>query len=119
MLKWQFSVFSAVLTVFAPSCLVQTMGHLDVIPFIAKGFNIYFPMLLIILSIFTLFRLGSRLQTCFGFQTFLLDDEMTTELIKQGKSYARLGKCVVCFLFGSSHRGSESTGTVPGWLKGI
>ncbi|KAA0192597.1 LMBR1 domain-containing protein 2-B [Fasciolopsis buskii] len=37
------------------------MGHLDVIPFIASGFNIYFPILVVLLCGLTLVRFGDRI----------------------------------------------------------
>ncbi|CAL8102546.1 unnamed protein product [Calicophoron daubneyi] len=36
------------------------MGHLDVIPFIARGFNVYFPILVLLLCLLTYFRFGDR-----------------------------------------------------------
>ncbi len=42
------------------------MGHLDVVGVIAGGFNVYFPMTVVILCLFTLLRLGSRLLACLG-----------------------------------------------------
>jgi hypothetical protein len=37
------------------------MGHMDVISFISDGFNIYFPMLIILLCLATFFNLGVNL----------------------------------------------------------
>ena len=42
---------------------------------------------------------------CCGFQAFLLDDEVTAELIKQGKNYARLGMATVCVCVGGGGGG--------------
>ncbi|KAF6778543.1 hypothetical protein AHF37_01774 [Paragonimus kellicotti] len=42
------------------SSYTQFMGHLDMIPFIANGFNIYFPILVLLLCLLTYFRFGSR-----------------------------------------------------------
>lgn len=47
------------------------MGHLDVIPFISRGFNIYFPMLVLFLCLATYFRLGNRLFYSIGLIQFL------------------------------------------------
>ncbi|KAI5719725.1 hypothetical protein M8J76_013893 [Diaphorina citri] len=54
----------------------QVMGHMDVISFISDGFNIYFPMLIV----------GSKLLSIVGFHQFLTDDEVTTDLIDEGKT---------------------------------
>ncbi len=67
------------------------MGHMDVISFIANGFNIYFPILIVLLCIATYFRLGTRLLHCIGFQQFIGDDEMTQELIDEGRGLVRRG----------------------------
>ncbi|GFR62686.1 LMBR1 domain-containing protein 2 [Elysia marginata] len=63
----------------------QIMGHMDVIAIIANGFNIYFPILIVLLCICTYFSLGSRLLSAVGFQQFIGDDDMTQELIDEGR----------------------------------
>ena len=74
------------------------MGHLDVLSFIANGFNIYFPILIVVLCIANYFHLVTRILHCFGFQQFISDDEMTTDLEKEGKQLVNRGmfKTVVC-----------------------
>ena len=67
------------------------MGHMDVISFIANGFNIYFPMLILILCIATYLRLGSRILTFFGFQQFMGDSDVTQELVDEGKELVKRG----------------------------
>lgn len=63
------------------------MGHLDVIPFIASGFNIYFPILILALCLATYFHLGSRCLHFAGFQQFIEgDDEMTQDFIDDGRN---------------------------------
>ena len=46
----------------------RVMGHMDVISIIQDGFNIYFPILLIVLTLATYFSLGSRLVATNGFR---------------------------------------------------
>ena len=36
------------------------MGHMDVISFISDGFNIYFPILILLLCLATYFHVGSH-----------------------------------------------------------
>ncbi|KAH9280530.1 LMBR1 domain-containing protein 2 -like protein [Echinococcus granulosus] len=48
------------------TAFTKFMGHLDVVPFIANGFNIYFPIIVVLLCLVTFFSLGSRLLTCLG-----------------------------------------------------
>merc|ERR1712083_70995 len=49
----------------------RVMGHMDVVSIVSDAFNIYFPILLLILTLATYFSLGSRLLTFLGFQQFL------------------------------------------------
>lgn len=67
------------------------MGHMDVIPFISRGFNLYFPILILLLCIATYFRLGGRVLHWFGFQQFIGDDDMTQELVDEGRELIKRG----------------------------
>uniref|UniRef100_V9KIQ8 LMBR1 domain-containing protein 2 n=1 Tax=Callorhinchus milii TaxID=7868 RepID=V9KIQ8_CALMI len=61
------------------------MGSMRVISFIADGFYIYYPMLILILCIASYFSLGTRCLNLLGFQQFMEDNEMTSDLIDEGK----------------------------------
>ncbi|XP_026290812.1 LMBR1 domain-containing protein 2 homolog isoform X2 [Frankliniella occidentalis] len=63
----------------------QVMGHMDVIAIISDGFNIYFPMLMLAFCLATYFSLGSRALSMLGFQQFVGDDELTGELVDEGR----------------------------------
>ncbi|KAK6188702.1 hypothetical protein SNE40_004829 [Patella caerulea] len=67
----------------------QIMGHMDVISIISDGFNIYFPILIVLLCICTYFSLGSRCLSFLGFQQFIGDDDMTQELMDEGKELVK------------------------------
>ena len=69
------------------------MGHMDVISFISNGFNIYFPMLVLLLCVCTYFKLGSRVLHFLGFQQFIGDDDLTQELVDEGKELIKRGQC--------------------------
>lgn len=73
------------------------MGHMDVLGIIAEGFNIYFPMLVVLLCAATYLSLGSRLLSMCGFQQFVGDDELTTDLVDEGKEIVKRGK--VCCVY--------------------
>ncbi|XP_050699310.1 LMBR1 domain-containing protein 2 homolog [Eriocheir sinensis] len=64
----------------------QIMGHMDVIRIVSDGFNIYFPMMIVALCLATYYSLGSRLLSALGFQQFMSDDDLTTDLIEEGKT---------------------------------
>lgn len=65
---------------------------MDVIPIISDGFNVYFPMMIVALCLATYYNLGSRLLSALGFQQFIGDDELTTDLIEEGRTIASRGK---------------------------
>lgn len=69
----------------------QFMGHMDVISFISDGFNIYFPIAIVLLCILTWFSVGQRLLNLFGFQQFIGDADMTQELIDEGAQLVTRG----------------------------
>ncbi|XP_020806194.1 LMBR1 domain-containing protein 2 homolog [Drosophila serrata] len=63
------------------------MGHMDVIGIIANGFNIYFPMCMLIICLATWFRVGSRVLnslSALGFEQFLENERIATELVQEG-----------------------------------
>lgn len=63
----------------------QVMGHMDVIGIISHGFNIYFPMAILLFCFATYFSLGSRFLSLLGFHQFVGDEEMTTDLVEEGR----------------------------------
>jgi hypothetical protein len=65
---------------------------MDVISFISDGFNIYFPMLIILLCLATFFNLGGRILHFFGFEHFFGDAEVTQDLIEDGKNLVKREK---------------------------
>jgi len=62
-----------------------------VIGFISDGFNIYFPIAIVLLCAFTLFNIGARILNVVGIQQFMVDDEITQELVDEGKELVRRG----------------------------
>ena len=68
------------------------MGHMDVISFIANGFNIYFPIAIILFCIATYFNIAARFLHCLGFQQFVGDDDITQELVDEGRELLKRGK---------------------------
>lgn len=63
----------------------QIMGHMDVLGIIANGFNIYFPMVMLAFCAATWFSLGSRILNALGFQQFMANDEIASELVQEGR----------------------------------
>lgn len=70
----------------------QIMGHMDVIGIISHGFNIYFPMAILVFCLATYFSLGSRFLSMLGFHQFVGDEEMTTDLVEEGRELIKREK---------------------------
>ncbi|XP_036383933.1 G-protein coupled receptor-associated protein LMBRD2a isoform X2 [Megalops cyprinoides] len=68
------------------------MGSMRVLSFIADGFYIYYPMLIVLLCIATYFSFGTRCLNLLGFQQFMGDNDMTSDLIDEGKELIRREK---------------------------
>ncbi|XP_043199835.1 LMBR1 domain-containing protein 2 homolog [Amphibalanus amphitrite] len=67
----------------------KIMGHMDVLAILSEGFNIYFPMCVLAFCLATWFSLGARLLSFLGFQQFLDQDEITTDLTDEGRELVR------------------------------
>lgn len=68
------------------------MGHMDVIAIISDGFNVYFPMAILAFCLATYFSVGSRLLSMLGFHQFVGDDEITTDLVDEGRELIKREK---------------------------
>ncbi|XP_063310045.1 G-protein coupled receptor-associated protein LMBRD2 isoform X2 [Pelobates fuscus] len=75
-----------------PTAYTSIMGSLRVLPLIADVFYIYYPMLVVILCIATYFSLGTRCLNLLGFQQFIGDNDMTSDLTDEGKELIRREK---------------------------
>lgn len=90
-LRWVCSLFRFFLGSIGN--LLQVMGHMDVIGIISHGFNIYFPMAILLFCFATYFSLGSRFLSMLGFHQFVGDEEMTTDLVEEGRELVTRGMC--------------------------
>ncbi|KAJ9587598.1 hypothetical protein L9F63_018980, partial [Diploptera punctata] len=70
----------------------QVMGHMDVISIVSDGFNVYFPMAMLAFCLATYFSIGSRLLSVLGFQQFVGDDEVTADLVEEGRELIKREK---------------------------
>ncbi|KAL3068090.1 hypothetical protein niasHT_038080 [Heterodera trifolii] len=82
----------------------RLMGHLDIIPLIAKGIDIYLPIVIVILCLATWFRLGTRFLHNLGIDQFLEEDEMTREMVQSGKALISLERSRVNRIFERKER---------------
>jgi hypothetical protein len=75
------------------------MGHMDVISIVSDGFNVYFPMAMLAFCVATYFSVGSRLLSLLGFQQFVGDDEVTADLVEEGRELIKRGYNFMSALF--------------------
>jgi len=75
-----------------PTSYTRVMGHMDVVSIVQDYFNIYFPILLLVLTLATYFSIGSRLLSILGFQQFLEQEELTGELVEEGRELVKREK---------------------------
>lgn len=68
------------------------MGSMTLLSFISHGFYIYYPMLILFLCFATYFNLGSRCLNVLGFHQYITDDEITSDLVDEGKEIIRREK---------------------------
>jgi len=68
------------------------MGHMDVISFISDGFNIYLPIIMCLFCLATFLQFGSRILHFMGIEQFIQDDDLTSELIKEGRELVKREK---------------------------
>ncbi|KAF7638447.1 hypothetical protein Mgra_00002124 [Meloidogyne graminicola] len=66
------------------------MGHLEIIPWLAEGINIYLPIVIVLLCFANWFRLGTHFLHYLGIDQFLEDDVMTTEMVNSGRALVSL-----------------------------
>uniref|UniRef100_H3DED4 LMBR1 domain containing 2 n=1 Tax=Tetraodon nigroviridis TaxID=99883 RepID=H3DED4_TETNG len=66
------------------------MGSMRVLSFISDGFYIYYPMLVLLLCFATIYSLGSRCLNLLGFHQYITDDELTSDLVDEGRVLTRI-----------------------------
>lgn len=74
---------------------------MDVVSIISDGFNVYFPMMIVALCLATYYHLGSRFLSALGFQQFIGDDDLTTDMIEEGKTISSRGNTWRIFFLSS------------------
>ncbi|XP_041644364.1 G-protein coupled receptor-associated protein LMBRD2B-like [Cheilinus undulatus] len=65
------------------------MGSMRLLSFISDGFYIYYPMLILLLCFATFYSLGSRCLNLLGFHQYITDDDLTSDLVDEGKELIR------------------------------
>lgn len=65
------------------------MGSMHLLSFISDGFYIYYPMLILLLCFATFYSLGSRCLNLLGFHQYITDDDLTSDLVDEGRELIR------------------------------
>ncbi|XP_077378900.1 G-protein coupled receptor-associated protein LMBRD2B-like [Festucalex cinctus] len=65
------------------------MGSMHLLSFISNGFYIYYPVLVLLLCFSTLYNLGSRCLNLLGIQQYVADDDLSSDLVDEGKELVR------------------------------
>ncbi|XP_061674304.1 G-protein coupled receptor-associated protein LMBRD2B-like isoform X2 [Syngnathoides biaculeatus] len=65
------------------------MGSMHLLSFIANGFYIYYPVLVLLLCFATLYNLGSRCLNVLGIHQYVADDDLSSDLVDEGKELVR------------------------------
>ncbi|CAJ0945847.1 unnamed protein product, partial [Mesorhabditis belari] len=68
----------------------KLMGHLDLLPVVAKGINIYLPMAIIVFCALTYYKLGTRLLHAMGIDQYVADDHLSMDLVSAGRALVNL-----------------------------
>lgn len=68
------------------------MGHLDLLSFVVKGLNVYYPMIVLLVCICTFFSLGKRCLHFVGIEQFLTQDDFSADYVREGKEIVKREK---------------------------
>eukprot|EP01132_Coremiostelium_polycephalum_P005889 gene5889-7333_t len=77
--------FNFIQFIHAQTTFSKVMGTMDVAPFLGTYFYIYFPLLIIIVCLATLFNLYSRIMNCLNINRFRFDQDFNHDQIDEGK----------------------------------
>lgn len=61
------------------------MGHLDLIPIVNGGLNIFLPLCMSAICLAIYFDFGTKILHNFGYEQFIENDEMTSDLVQTGR----------------------------------
>lgn len=65
------------------------MGHLDLIPLVNNGLNVFLPFCISAICLAIYFNFGTHLLHKLGFEQFIEDDEMTIDWVQTGRELVK------------------------------
>lgn len=71
------------------TAFTSIMGHMDVIPIVSQGFNVYLPIVMCVFCLATFLEVGTRVLHFMGIEQFILEDELTADLIRDGQELVK------------------------------
>lgn len=66
------------------TAFTSIMGHMDVIPIVSQGLNVYLPIVMCVFCLATFLDVGTRVLHFMGIEQFIVEDELTADLIRDG-----------------------------------
>ncbi|KJE88755.1 hypothetical protein CAOG_00345 [Capsaspora owczarzaki ATCC 30864] len=76
-------------TISQETAFTQIMGHMDVVGFIQDGFNVYFPIFIVLIAVLAWFHACGRFLSCIGMSRFLDNDDLANDAIVEGRELIR------------------------------
>ncbi len=70
---------------------MQATGNTDLIPWLTNYFYIYYPIVILLVCVLTIFSVGTRLASRLGYQKFIGEDEFSADFIEEGKTLMKRG----------------------------
>ena len=74
------------------TAFTSIMGHMDVIPIVSQGLNVYLPLVMCVLCLATFLEVGTRVLHFMGIEQFIMEDELTADLIRDGQELVKREK---------------------------
>lgn len=74
------------------TAFTSIMGHMDVIPIVSRGFNVYLPIVMCVFCVATFLEVGTRFLHFMGIEQFIMEDELTADLIRDGQELVKREK---------------------------
>ena len=74
------------------TAFTSIMGHMDVIPIVSQGFNVYLPIVMCVFCLATFLDVGTRVLHFMGIEQFIVEDDLTADLIRDGQELVKREK---------------------------
>lgn len=84
-LCWNFTMMAQLYNQQGDPAFVSVLGKMDMVPVLGKQFNIFYPILLFVFVVATLFNLFSRIAKKLNIKKFQFEESSNDETIHEGK----------------------------------